>query len=54
MLENEDLKRQLKLAQLKLEGYQIMGDILEEGYGIDLQKKSESKQSTDSTTDTQK
>ncbi|WP_236264008.1 hypothetical protein [Dysgonomonas sp. Marseille-P4677] len=38
----------MKLAQLKLEGYQIMGDILEEEYGIDLLKKSEAKQSTDS------
>lgn len=53
-LENQDLKRQLKLAQLKLEGYQIMGDILEEEYGIDLLKKSEAKQSTDSKNDTQK
>lgn len=27
-LENEELRCQLKLAQLKLEGYQILGDIL--------------------------
>lgn len=43
--ENEELKRQLKLAQLKIEGYQIMGDILEEEYGIDLLKKAGAGQS---------
>lgn len=53
-LENEELKRQLKLTQLKLEGYQIMGDILQEEYGIDLLKKSEAKQSSDSKNDMQK
>jgi transposase-like protein len=46
--ENERLKRQLHMAQLKIEGYQIMGDtctvyevrgILEEEYGVDLLKK---------------
>jgi len=42
--ENEQLKRQLHLAQLKIEGYQIMGDILEEEYGIDLLKKVEAGQ----------
>ena len=42
--ENEQLKRQLQQAQLKLEGYQIMGDILEEEYGIDLLKKVEAGQ----------
>jgi len=42
--ENERLKRELQLAQLKLEGYQIMGDILEEEYGIDLLKKVEAGQ----------
>jgi len=52
--ENEELKRQLKLAQLKLEGYEIMGDILEEEYGIALLKKSAAKQSPDSENDTQK
>ena len=40
--ENERLKRQLQLAQLKIESYQIMGDILDEEYGIDLLKKSKS------------
>lgn len=53
-LENEELRRQLKLAQLKLEGYQIMGDILQEEYGVDLLKKSEAKQSSDLKNDTQK
>jgi transposase-like protein len=38
--ENEQLKRQLELAHLKIESYQIMGDILEEEYGIDLLKKA--------------
>jgi transposase-like protein len=52
-LENEELKRQLKLAQLKLEGYQVMGSILEEEYGIDLLKKSEAKQSSGSKKHTQ-
>lgn len=52
--ENEDLKRQLKLVRLKLEGYRIMGDILEKEYGIDLLKKSEARQSSDSKSDTQK
>jgi len=42
--ENAQLKRQLQLAQLKIEGYQIMGDILEEEYGIDLLKKVEAGQ----------
>lgn len=39
--ENEWLKRQLELAQLKIEGYKIMSDILKEEYGIDLLKKVE-------------
>jgi transposase-like protein len=43
--ENERLKRQLKMAELKLEGYQIMGEILEEEYGIDLLKKAGAGQS---------
>jgi len=42
--ENERLNRPLKLAQTKIEGYQIMGDILEEEYGIDLLKKAETGQ----------
>lgn len=37
-LENEELRHQLELARLKLEGYQIMGYILSEEYGIDLLK----------------
>ncbi|MFR1814831.1 hypothetical protein [Dysgonomonas capnocytophagoides] len=53
-LENEELRRQLKLAQLKLEGYQIIGDILQDEYGVDLLKKSEAKQSSDLKNDTQK
>ena len=52
--ENEQLKRQLKTAMLKLEGYQIMGDILHEEYGIDLLKKSAAKQSSVLKNDTQK
>jgi hypothetical protein len=52
--EPEELRRQLKEAQLKIEGYEIMGDILEEEYGIDLLKKSGAKQSPDSANDTQK
>ena len=52
--EVEDLRRQLNEAHLKIEGYQIMGDILKEQYGIDLLKKSEAKQSPDSENDTQK
>lgn len=42
--ENARLKRQLELAQFTIEGYQIMGDILEEEYGIDLLKKAEAGQ----------
>ena len=42
--ENEQLKRQLQQALLKIEGYQIMGDILEKEYGIDLLKKVEAGQ----------
>lgn len=38
-LENQEFKRQLQLALLKLEGYQIIGDILEDEYRIDLLKK---------------
>ncbi|MBD8388799.1 hypothetical protein H7X66_09035 [Dysgonomonas sp. BGC7] len=52
-LENEELRRQLEAARLKLEGYQIMGDILDEEYGIDLLKKLEAKQSSNSKSDTQ-
>ena len=53
-VEIENLRRQLKEARLKIEGYQIMGEILEEEYGIDLLKKSGAKQSPDSKNDTQK
>jgi len=53
MHEIEGLRRQLNEAQLKIEGYEIMGDILEEQYGIDLLKKFVAKQSHDSKNDTQ-
>jgi transposase-like protein len=52
--EIEELRKQLNEARLKIEGYEIMGDILEEQYGIDLLKKSEAKQSFDSENNTQK
>jgi hypothetical protein len=52
--ENEQLKRQLELAQIKIEGYQIMGNILEEEYGIDLLKKVEAGQCHVLKKDTQK
>jgi hypothetical protein len=52
--ENERLKRHLQLAQLKIEGYQIMGNILEEEYGIDLLKKVEAGQCHVLKKDTQK
>jgi transposase-like protein len=39
-VENEQLRRQLKMVELKLEGYEIMSEILEEEYGIDLLKKA--------------
>jgi len=54
MYEITELRRQLNQAQLKIEGYEIMGDILEEQYGIDLLKKSEAKQSLYLENDTQK
>ena len=38
--ENKALRRRLEEALLRLEGYEIMGDILQEEYGIDLLKKS--------------
>lgn len=34
--ENKALRRRLEEALLRLEGYEIMGDILQEEYGIDL------------------
>ena len=54
MREIEKLRRQLNEAKLKIEGYEIMGDILEEQYGIDILKKSEAKQSPGLGNDTQK
>lgn len=50
----DDLRRHLNEARLKIEDYQIMGDILEEQYGISLLKKSEAKQSPHLKNDTQK
>ncbi|MDR0264099.1 MAG: hypothetical protein LBJ04_12840, partial [Sphingobacterium sp.] len=52
--ENERLKRQLQMAHIKIEGYQIMGDILEKEYGIDLLKKVEAGQCHVLKKDTQK
>ena len=43
--ENEILRKQLKLARLKLKAFQILGDILDEQYGIDLLKKAITKES---------
>lgn len=52
--ENEQLRKQLRLMQLKIEGYEIMNGILEDEYGIDLSKKSEAKQYPVCENDTQK
>ena len=41
--ENKALRRRLEEALLRLEGYEIMGDILQEEYGIDLLKKIRSR-----------
>jgi hypothetical protein len=54
MREIDLLRKQLKDAQLKIEGYELMGDILEEQYGVDLLKKSGAKQLPNSGKDTQK
>jgi transposase-like protein len=54
MREIEELRRQLNDALLKIEGYEIMGDILAEQYGVDLLKKSAAKPSSASESDTQK
>lgn len=54
MQEIDKLRQQLKDAQLKIEGYELMGEILEEQYGIDLLKKLEAKQLPNSGKDTQK
>ena len=51
--ENKALRRHLEEALLRLEGYEIMGDILQEEYGIDLLKKSAAGQSSVSKKDTQ-
>lgn len=50
--ENKALRRRLEEALLRLEGYEIMGDILQEEYGIDL-LKSAAGQSSVSKKDTQ-
>lgn len=44
IMDNIELRRQLDMAHLKIEGFEIMGDILEKEYGIDLLKKAEAKQ----------
>lgn len=51
--ENKALRRRLEEALLRLEGYEIMGDILQEEYGVDLLKKSAAGQSSVSKKDTQ-
>ena len=51
--ENKALRRRLEEALFRLEGYEIMGDILQEEYGIDLLKKSAAGQSSVSKKDTQ-
>jgi hypothetical protein len=38
MHEISELLRQLDEARLKIEGYEIMGDVLKEQYGVDLLK----------------
>ena len=45
--------RRLEEALLRLEGYEIMGDILQEEYGIDLLKNPQPDQSSVSKKDTQ-
>lgn len=44
IMENIELRRQLDMTLLKIEVFEIMGDILEKEYGIDLLKKAEAKQ----------
>ena len=41
--ENKALRHRLEEALLRLEGYEIMGDILKEEHGIDLLKKIRSR-----------
>jgi hypothetical protein len=38
--ENDLLKHELKMANITIEGYEIMQSIYKEEYGIDLSKKS--------------
>ncbi|KAA6312417.1 hypothetical protein EZS27_036649 [termite gut metagenome] len=52
--ENREVRHRLEQAQLKIESDEIMGDIWQESYGIDLLKKSAAKQSPDLRNDTQK
>ncbi len=48
------LENALKLSNIKVEGYEIMMHILKDEYGIDLSKKAEAGQSTNSKGDTRK
>ena len=48
------LENALKLSNIKVEGYEIMMHILKDEYGIDLSKKAEVGQSTNSKGDTRK
>ena len=48
------LENALKLSNIKVEGYEIMMHILKDEYGIDLLKKAEAGQSTNSKGDTRK
>ncbi len=48
------LENALKLSNIKVEGYEIMMRILKDEYGIDLSKKAEAGQSTNSKGDTRK
>ncbi|KAA6351401.1 hypothetical protein EZS27_001210 [termite gut metagenome] len=52
--ENQELRHCTEQAQLKIESDEIMGDIWQESYGIDLLKTSAAKQSPDLRNDTQK
>ena len=48
------LENALKLSNIKVEGYEIMMHSLKDEYGIDLSKKAEAGQSTNSKGDTRK
>ena len=48
------LENALKLSNIKVEGYEIMMHILKDEYRIDLSKKAEAGQSTNSKGDTRK